>query len=370
MLLEDDITWVFKYVYGASLIICRWKHGVAEKIRRLEGVTNELMARVPGPAIQAAIQTAIHPQEQTRPEHVEPTESTEEQTWEVDPKCEPASIPASCISEMSNPSPREALVPSPANLISRGILTRHEGEELFQRYHERLDHLLYRILGDHQSLETVLASSPLLTAAICTVAALHSQTFGHLFDKCYREFKQLVGATTFSRSHNVDDVRGLCIGAFWLHELSWSLAGTGREPTLSSNSTSITDAKNHSRPNRPRDKTKPQHLPSPKRRPLSIHANTAVLPRLRLRPPLLRPVRPPTHVPRLRQHQSSNVIPRNRTRNRRRRATRLAGENLAHLRVRLRYLRRRRRDARPAVQTRPAAPLLHRAGYLVRGLER
>lgn len=198
---------------------CRWKHGITEKIRRLEGVTNELMTRGPGP-IQPA---------QTRPEHTEvaDTEGNNEQTWEVDPKCEPASIPASCISEMSNPSPREALA-SPANLISRGILTRHEAEELFQRYHERLDHLLYRILGDHQGLETVLASSPLLTAAICTVAALHSQTFGHLFDKCYREFKQLVGATTFSRSHNIDDVRGLCIGAFWLHELSWSLAGTGR----------------------------------------------------------------------------------------------------------------------------------------------
>lgn len=186
------------------------------------------MARVPGP-VQPAVQPPPQPKDQTRSEHRE-VENNDEQTWEVDPKCEPASIPASCISEMSNPSPREALVPSPANLISRGILSRHEAEELFQRYHERLDHLLYRILGDHQRLETVLASSPLLTAAICTVAALHSQTFGHLFDKCYREFKQLVGATTFSRSHNVDDVRGLCIGAFWLHELSWSLAGTGREP--------------------------------------------------------------------------------------------------------------------------------------------
>ncbi|KAL4897665.1 hypothetical protein BDV59DRAFT_197941 [Aspergillus ambiguus] len=40
--------------------------------------------------------------------------------------------------------------------------------------------------------------------------------------------KQKVGAIQASpaTSHNPDDVRGLCIGAFWLHQLSWSLAGT------------------------------------------------------------------------------------------------------------------------------------------------
>ncbi|KAL2811866.1 hypothetical protein BJX63DRAFT_443843, partial [Aspergillus granulosus] len=204
MLLEDDIT---------------WKHGIAEKIRRLEGVTDELMSRLPDPGTAA-------PGGQDDPIEIMESTVEDQQSWEVDPKCEPASIPASCISEMSNPSPREGLGSSQVNIISRGIITRHEADSLFQRYHARLDHLLYRILGDHQSLDTVLSSSPLLTAAICTVAALHSQTFGHLFDKCYREFKDLVAATTFAQTHNVDDVRGLCIGAFWLHEMSWALAGT------------------------------------------------------------------------------------------------------------------------------------------------
>ncbi|EEA24249.1 conserved hypothetical protein [Talaromyces marneffei ATCC 18224] len=33
-------------------------------------------------------------------------------------------------------------------------------------------------------------------------------------------------AITLSTTSNVDDVRGLCIGAFWLHELPWALIGT------------------------------------------------------------------------------------------------------------------------------------------------
>lgn len=210
----------------------RWKHGVAEKIRRLEGITEQLTSRLQTPGAQPT-----GPSGDCWGTQAEPSETpqygpkaSEEHTWELDPKCEPASIPASCISEMSNPSPREARTPVRPTLISRGILSPQEAEGLFQRYHERLDHLLYRILGDHQCLDTVVSSSPLLTAVICTVAALHSQSLGHLFERCYNELKQLVATTTFSREHNVDDVRGLCIGAFWLHELSWGLAGTGRSP--------------------------------------------------------------------------------------------------------------------------------------------
>ena len=95
-------------------------------------------------------------------------------------------------------------------------------------YYQRLDHFLYRILGDHDSLTSVRQSSPLLTAAICAVAALHSDEAGHLFDTCYAVFKSIVTSQLFSRQNNLDDVRGLCIGAFWLSQLSWTLVSTGK----------------------------------------------------------------------------------------------------------------------------------------------
>jgi hypothetical protein len=45
------------------------------------------------------------------------------------------------------------------------------------------------------------------------------------FDACYREFLGLVSSSMFSRYHSTDDVRALCIAAFWLSDVSWKLCG-------------------------------------------------------------------------------------------------------------------------------------------------
>lgn len=70
----------------------------------------------------------------------------------------------------------------------------------------------------HTSLTSVRQSSSLLTATVLTVTALHIPTSAELFDKCYDEFLSLVASSMFSRYHSVDDVRALCIGAFWLSD--------------------------------------------------------------------------------------------------------------------------------------------------------
>ncbi|KAG8419424.1 hypothetical protein J3458_004291 [Metarhizium acridum] len=69
------------------------------------------------------------------------------------------------------------------------------------------------------------ASSSLLTAAILAVTALHAQDDGTSFDVCYPIFLELVSQAMFDRYHSLDDVRGLCIGAFYLSDLSWKLSG-------------------------------------------------------------------------------------------------------------------------------------------------
>lgn len=153
------------------------------------------------------------------------------QRWQVviDSQGGPASIPASCVSEIrTTASSENRPVSQYPDLITVGVLSLGQALSLFDIYHLRLDHFLYKILGDLTSLETIRKRSPLLTAAVCTVGALHSQSLGHLYDVCYREYKSLATTITFSPTSNVDDVRGLCIGAFWLHELSWALIGTGK----------------------------------------------------------------------------------------------------------------------------------------------
>lgn len=154
-----------------------------------------------------------------------------QQAWEIvmDLDCGPASIPASCIADGQKQSSTGDLESaSPPDFISCGVISFPQAELLFNMYHQRLDHFLYRILGQHDSLTSVRQSSSLLTAAICAVAALHSEEAGYLFGPCYAVFKNTMTSQLFSRQNNLDDVRGMCIGAFWLSQLSWTLVGTGQ----------------------------------------------------------------------------------------------------------------------------------------------
>ncbi|KAJ5846509.1 hypothetical protein N7534_010178 [Penicillium rubens] len=232
-LLEDDVT---------------WKGAVVQKMRRLEEAVAKIAAKVdmpelqylqaaeiqdgssgsPGEAINEEVTTGETSTSSQAPQPKDKENPEQPQTWEVvmDPRGGPASIPASCVSESGKAGPpNSASTARRPDLISTGLISLRQAVALFETYHLRLDHFLYRILGDHISLDSVRIASPLLTTAVCTVAALHSQSLGYLFETCYGEYKDLVAAQTFSRYVNEDDIRGLCIGAFWLHELSWALIG-------------------------------------------------------------------------------------------------------------------------------------------------
>ncbi|KAH7116509.1 hypothetical protein B0J13DRAFT_653439 [Dactylonectria estremocensis] len=112
------------------------------------------------------------------------------------------------------------------DFISRGVISEHEAEELYNVFHGTLNHYLWVGLEQtHPSFASVRQSSELLTATILTVTALHIPTSAEAFDVCYREFLHLVSSSMFSRYHSVDDVRGLCIAAFWLSDVSWKLSG-------------------------------------------------------------------------------------------------------------------------------------------------
>ncbi|KAJ5960161.1 transcriptional regulator family: Fungal Specific TF [Penicillium vulpinum] len=231
-LLEDDVT---------------WKGAVVQKMRLLEEAVAKIAAKVdvselqavqaaPGiqdgsssPPAEAINEEVITREVSTSSQTSQPKENIEpSQTWEVvmDPRGGPASIPASCVSESGKAGlPNNSSTSRRPDLISTGLISLRQAVALFETYHLRLDHFLYRILGDHISLDSVRLASPLLTTAVCTVAALHSHSLGHLFETCYAEYKNLIAAQIFSTNVNEDDVRGLCVGAFWLHGLSWALIG-------------------------------------------------------------------------------------------------------------------------------------------------
>lgn len=219
-----------------------WKHTLARKVQNLETQIDELRhgmqssqstgVFLPSPA-QASHSSASHRRSEGRSStheyHIPPSDPSQ-QSWEVvmDPESGPATIPAAIVSQVgATVSPTGPIPQEQADLVSRGTLKLEEAQELFDLYANRLDHFLYNILGEHRSFIKVRQDSPLLLAATCTVGALHSVRLGHLYDKCYRRFLSLCASQTFNKDNTLGDIKGLCIGAFWLCEVSWNLVGIG-----------------------------------------------------------------------------------------------------------------------------------------------
>lgn len=75
------------------------------------------------------------------------------------------------------------------------------------------------------TLETVRTSSTVLFTAIILVSALHISGYEQIHDICHSRFLGLVSSAIFDRFHTLDDIRGLCIAAFWQPDLSWKLSG-------------------------------------------------------------------------------------------------------------------------------------------------
>jgi hypothetical protein len=67
--------------------------------------------------------------------------------------------------------------------------------------------------------------SPVLTACICTVAALHDPHSNHLYATCGREFRRLMAASMFERRMDQDCMRAMCVASYWLHDVSWMVSG-------------------------------------------------------------------------------------------------------------------------------------------------
>nr|XP_036576456.1 fungal specific transcription factor [Colletotrichum truncatum]KAF6783194.1 fungal specific transcription factor [Colletotrichum truncatum] len=112
------------------------------------------------------------------------------------------------------------------DFIALGKFSLQEAEQLFSTFRGTLNAYLWGgIALVHDTLAATRLSSPLLTAAILAVTALHAQDEGRAFDTCYPIFLELASQSMFDRYHTLDDVRGLCVGAFFLSDLSWKLSG-------------------------------------------------------------------------------------------------------------------------------------------------
>ncbi|KAL4930223.1 Zn(II)2Cys6 transcription factor [Aspergillus undulatus] len=112
------------------------------------------------------------------------------------------------------------------DFVSRGAVGLQEAEELFDHFDRVLNRYLWDgILLVHKDLTSLRNSSSMLSAAVFAVTALHLPHKERTFDTCYTEFAKLASESMLDRHHTLDDLRALCIGAFWLADVSWKLSG-------------------------------------------------------------------------------------------------------------------------------------------------
>jgi hypothetical protein len=138
-------------------------------------------------------------------------------------------VPMRTVMEVTTPQNasqrNKASSPGKRDLISAGQLGASEGDELFILFRDRMNQYLWGgVACPYDSLPPVRQSSCLLSTVVFTIAFLHLPEKEAQFDLCYKEYLSLVAEAMIARHHNLDDIRALVLGAFWLPDLSWKLS--------------------------------------------------------------------------------------------------------------------------------------------------
>ncbi|KAF2451763.1 hypothetical protein P171DRAFT_426228 [Karstenula rhodostoma CBS 690.94] len=205
-----------------------WKVSMESEMRNLKNAIGKLAnhASMPG-LVQSMHEGSLARNHQEGGARQAPTSRNPSQREVIlDADSGPEAPPASYLTRPTpTPTPLSA-TSRHEDIISRGRISPENAQACLHLYRTKLDHFPYQILGDHdeRSLSSIRAASPFLLAAICSVGSLHMAPGD--FDACYEEFRAMYSSRSFAKDINLDDIRALCIGAFWLSEISWALVGT------------------------------------------------------------------------------------------------------------------------------------------------
>lgn len=212
--------------------ICRWKETIEERLDKLERAMKD---RPSTPTTftdteaeltrSQMLRNATKPSEFSLLQTPQGLESPNTVTLNL--SCSLGSFPASSMVNLTFTG-NQTYLGHGLDLVSCGILPLETAESLFSYYKEHLEPLIHNVLGDDATLATTRAESSLLTAAVCTVAAFC--TGSGSYQNCLKYFKKEISGKVFATEYSFNDVRALCIGAFWLNEISSALNGLGMLP--------------------------------------------------------------------------------------------------------------------------------------------
>ncbi|KAJ4991873.1 hypothetical protein SVAN01_02723 [Stagonosporopsis vannaccii] len=221
----------------------RWRNNISGRVQQLQTAVDVLLRMSDLPLLSSYAQAPL-PAEDTHSQHGRSgrnvQESDEEETLPPAPILTPVapldnsiySLPINSLYEITRLPTLGTGPASPStqrnhlnnDFISRGLISEAVAEQFFARF-IRLDYYCYGLMCPYNSLADLRANSPVLTAAICAVAALHDPEGSPKFRVCHAEFQRLVMAGMFVVSQPPDTIRALIIGAYWLADISYTLLG-------------------------------------------------------------------------------------------------------------------------------------------------
>ncbi len=112
------------------------------------------------------------------------------------------------------------------DLVSMGIISVEEAEEMLSLFKKTLSRYLFdATVHESRTLLSIRESSSLFFTAIITVTSLHIPGKEKIHATAHRQLRDLIATSFFDRFHTLEDIRALCIAAFWLPDLSWKLSG-------------------------------------------------------------------------------------------------------------------------------------------------
>ncbi|KAI0396780.1 C6 transcription factor [Xylariaceae sp. FL0594] len=203
-----------------------WREAIEQKIQHMEErfATFVNNTSVYSPASQrpdaAMMASDPVPADVSEYHHVSGTASNQATGMRIviDLESNPATVPGLHLHHTAYMRPKP-----PVDMISRGVVTLVNARKYHALFQDRLDHFLYGILGDHSgaTFEQLQQRSPILSTMVCAVGALHLASPD--YEALYKEFITLSTGLSISKRNSMDDVQALCIGAFWMPDLSSSL---------------------------------------------------------------------------------------------------------------------------------------------------
>lgn len=200
--------------------MCRWKEEIERRLSEIEQSTNSRTA--PSTDAQHRFSDRRAGTSLAASPDVQPSNGLDRVSLNLNGSL--GAFPASSLTGLTFSSETAGSDHLP-DVISRGTISLEAARSYFDFYKDHLDPLIHRVLGDNVTLADVRARSSLLTSAICAVATFCAGSQD--YKACVNAYTGEVSRKLFSVKYEFDDVRALCIGAFWLSDISSALNGMG-----------------------------------------------------------------------------------------------------------------------------------------------